>query len=234
MAALAGPIAGPIASRSDSRQLPCASSAFFGSQVPSQVRLSAPSQTQRGLKVEAAISRSKKESNVELAKKELENCYLLASINYKTFTVKQFSELRAKLPESVSLLVMKNSLMEKAIEGTEFEALKPSMTGMNAFLFVHSEEIPPALKPFRELQKEQKLEDNDYTGAVFEGKFYGPKDFKTLETLPSREEIYAKLLGVLQSPASQVVSTLQAPARDLVFTLKAYVNKLEEEQGSSS
>lgn len=63
--------------------------------------------------------------------------------------VKQFQDLRAKLPESTTLLVMKNSLLEKAIDGTPFEALKPSMTGMNAFLFVHSEEIPPALKPFR-------------------------------------------------------------------------------------
>ena len=63
--------------------------------------------------------------------------------------VKQFQELRAKLPESASLVVMKNSLLEKAIEGTQFEALKPCMTGMNAFLFVHSEEVPPALKTFR-------------------------------------------------------------------------------------
>ncbi|GJP52066.1 hypothetical protein CLOM_g11172 [Closterium sp. NIES-68] len=183
-------------------------------------------------KVEMAISRKKKEQTVEKARQQLENCSLVASINYKRFTVKQMSDLRRKLPESASLVVMKNSLLEKAMEGTEFAALKPAMTGMNAFLFVHAEEIPPALKPFREMQKELKLEDNDFTGAVFEGKFYGPKDMAALETLPSRAEVYSKLLGVMQSPARDVVSTLQAPARDLILTLKAHVQKLEEAEGS--
>lgn len=105
------------------------------------------------------------------------------------------------------------------------------MTGMNAWLFVHSEEIPPAIKPYREFQKERKLENNDFTGAVFEGKFYGPGDFKALETMPTRLEIYAKLLGSLKGPASNVVGTIQAPARELVMVLQAYVQKLEANGG---
>ncbi|KAK9283757.1 hypothetical protein L1049_012008 [Liquidambar formosana] len=181
--------------------------------------------------IRAAISRSKKESTVETVKIQLENCYLLAGIRYKGLTVKQLQDLRQSLPESAKLLVAKNTLVEKAIEGTPWEALKPCMKGMNAWLFVHSEEIPPALKPYRDFQKEKKLEDNDFTGAVFEGKFYGPADFKALETMPSRAEIYGTLLGSLKSPASALVGTLQAPARDLVMVLKAYVNKLEEEGG---
>ncbi|KAJ9159487.1 hypothetical protein P3X46_024994 [Hevea brasiliensis] len=74
------------------------------------------------------------------------------------------------------------------------------MKGKNAWLFVHGEEIPEAIKPYRNFQKE-KLENNDFTGAVFEGKFYGPGDFKQLEKIPSRAEIYSKILGALQSPA---------------------------------
>ena len=130
------------------------------------------------------------------------------------------------------MLVAKNTLVGKAIEGTPWEALKPCMKGMNAWLFVHSEEIPAALKPYRTFQRERKLEDNDFTGAVFEGKFYAPAEFKALETLPTRAEIYSTLLGSLKSPASALVGTIQAPARDLVLTLKAYVQKLEEEAGS--
>ena len=67
---------------------------------------------------------------------------------------------------------------------------------------------------------------------MFEGKFYGPDEFKKLETLPTRAEIYANLLGSLKSPASALVSTLQAPAREIVMVLKAYVKKLEEEGGA--
>ncbi|MBA0746419.1 hypothetical protein Gogos_008941 [Gossypium gossypioides] len=182
--------------------------------------------------IRAAISRTKKEETVETVKTQLENCYLLAAVEYKGFTVQQFQDLRRSLPETSKLLVAKNTLVLKAIEGTKWEALKPCMKGMNAWLFVHTEEIPDAIKPYRTFQREKKLE-NDFSGAVFEGKFYGPGDFKQLENMPTRAEVYAKLLGSLQSPAIGLVSTLQAPARDVVMVLKAYVKKLEEESGGN-
>ncbi|KAK8691683.1 hypothetical protein V6N13_075183 [Hibiscus sabdariffa] len=182
--------------------------------------------------IRAAISRTKKEETVETVKTQLENCYLLAAVEYKGFTVKQFQELRRSLPESSKLVVAKNTLVLKAIEGTPWEALKPCMKGMNAWLLVHTEETPDALKPYRTFQKEMKVE-NDFTGAVFEGKFYGPDDFKQLENMPTRAEIYAKLLGSLQSPAIGLVGTLEAPAREVVMVLKAYVKKLEEESAAN-
>ncbi|KAK7265122.1 hypothetical protein RJT34_32738 [Clitoria ternatea] len=179
--------------------------------------------------IRAAISRTKKEETVDTVRAQLENCYLLAAINYKGFTVKQFQDLRKSLPETSTLLVAKNTLVYKALEGTQWETLKPCMKGMNVWLFVHSEEIPAAIKPYRDFQKEKKLDENDFTGAVFEGKFYGPDEVKKLETLPSRAEVYATLLGSLQSPASALVSTLQAPARELLMVLKAHIKNLEEQ-----
>lgn len=184
--------------------------------------------------IRSAISRTKKEQTVDAVKQNLENCHLIAGIRYKGLTVKQLQDLRRSLPESVTLLVAKNTLVGKAIEGTTWEALKPCMKGMNAWLFVRSEEIPEALKPYRAFQRERKLEENDFTGAVFEGKFYGPDEFKVLETMPSRAEIYAKLLGAVQGPGIAVVSTLQAPARNLVMVLQAYVKKLEDEAGAGA
>lgn len=178
--------------------------------------------------IRSAISRTKKEETVETVKQQLQDCHLLAGIKYKGLTVQQFRDLRTSLPETTKLIVAKNTLVLKAIEGTQWEALKPCMKGMNAWMFVHSEEIPAALKPYRTFQKEKKLEANDFSGAVFEGKFYPPEEFKALETMPTRAEIYAKLLGSFKSPASAVVGTLQAPARNLIMVLKAYVQKLEE------
>ncbi|XP_052204212.1 50S ribosomal protein L10, chloroplastic [Diospyros lotus] len=180
--------------------------------------------------IQAAISRNKKEETVETVKQQLVDCHLLAGIKYQGFTVKQFQDLRKLLPETSKLIVAKNTLVYKAIEGTEWEVLKPCMKGMNAWLFVHSEEIPAAIKPYRSFQKERKLEGNDFAGAVFEGKFYPSEEVKALESLPTRAEVYAQLLGSLQRPAAAVVGTLQAPARDLVLLLKAYVKKLEESQ----
>lgn len=186
------------------------------------------------LSVRSAISRTKKEETVETVKTQLENCHLLAGIRYKGLTVKNLQDLRKSLPDSVRLVVAKNTLVGKAIEGTPWEALRPCMKGMNAWMFVHTEEIPEALKPYRAFQKEKKLDPaaNDFAGAVFEGKFYGPEEFKALETMPSRAEVYAKLLGAMQSPAISVIGTLQAPAREVVMVLKAFVKKLEDEQSS--
>ncbi|KAK8955134.1 hypothetical protein KSP40_PGU013870 [Platanthera guangdongensis] len=186
------------------------------------------SRRHRSPAIRAAISRTKKEQTVDSVRTQLENCHLVAGIRYKGFTVSQFQELRRSLPEFVHLLVAKNTLVGKAIEGTPWEALRPCMKGMNAWLFVHAEEIPAAIKPYRRFQKERKLEENDFVGGVFEGKFYAPEEFRVLETMPSRAEIYAKLLGSLQSPAIGIIGTLQAPAREIVMLLKAYVEKLEE------
>ncbi|CAH2072844.1 unnamed protein product [Thlaspi arvense] len=182
--------------------------------------------------IRSAVSRTKKEETVETVKTHLENCHLLAAINYKGLTVKQFQDLRRTLPETTKLIVAKNTLVFKAIEGTKWEALKPCMKGMNAWLFVQTDEIPSAIKPYRSFQKERKLDDNDFAGAVFEGKFYAPDNFKALETMPTRAEVYAKMLGALQSPAINLVSTLQAPAIEVIMVLKAYVKKLEDESNA--
>ncbi|EFJ09278.1 hypothetical protein SELMODRAFT_49101, partial [Selaginella moellendorffii] len=142
-------------------------------------------------------------------KQQLEDCYLVAGVQYKNLTVQQMQNLRRSLPEKTKLMVAKNTLVGKAIEGTKWEALKPCLKGMNVWLFVHTEEIPVALKPYRAFQKELKLEDSDFTGAVFEGKFYAP--FNQLETMPSRADVYWKLLGALKAPSARVVGVLQAP-----------------------
>ena len=60
-------------------------------------------------------------------------------------------------------IVTMSTLVYKAIEGTQWESLKSCMKGMNVWLFVHTDEIPFALKPYRDSQKERKLEENDFT-----------------------------------------------------------------------
>ncbi|KAG2616088.1 hypothetical protein PVAP13_3NG118199 [Panicum virgatum] len=107
------------------------------------------------------------------------------------------------------LVVTKNSDMAAAVVGMRWEALKPYARGMNAWLFVRSDEIPPALKPYRDFQKEWKLQLNDFTGAVYEGRLYGPDDFAQLEAMPTRAQSYQCLLGCLQMPAVNLLAVLR-------------------------
>ncbi|KAJ6843634.1 50S ribosomal protein L10, chloroplastic [Iris pallida] len=147
-------------------------------------------------------------------RRELENCHLVAGIYCTGLSIRQLKELRGSLPETSRLVVAKNSLMEKAVEGTRWEPLKFCAKGMNAWLFVHDDDnVPRALKPYRDLQKKWGAGFNDFRGAVFEGKVYGAEDFRELETMPTRMEVFSYLLGCMQAPAATLVGILQEKDR---------------------
>ncbi|GBG81475.1 hypothetical protein CBR_g32465 [Chara braunii] len=180
--------------------------------------------------IKMALSKEKKVMTVEKVRAELENCFLLAGLDYTGISVKQMQDLRRSLPETTTLLIVKNTLMRKTVEeDAKWKALAPHLQGMNAWLFVHSEEIPAALKPFRDMQKEAKLEV-DYTLAVFEGQIFKKDDMSFLENLPTKQELYIKLINQLRAPGSRLVSVLRAPGMQLVMVLRAYIDKLEKEQ----
>uniref|UniRef100_A0A0E0DLA6 Large ribosomal subunit protein uL10c n=1 Tax=Oryza meridionalis TaxID=40149 RepID=A0A0E0DLA6_9ORYZ len=146
----------------------------------------------------------------ELLRRELVECQLVAGIWCHGFTVSQLRSIRASLPPTARLVVAKNSDVAAAVAGTRWEAVRPFARGMNAWLFVRSDEIPPALRPYRDFQKEWKLQLNDFTGAVFEGRLYSPDDFAQLESMPTRLQSYQYLLGCLQMPAVSVLAALRA------------------------
>ncbi|KAJ3671899.1 hypothetical protein LUZ60_007978 [Juncus effusus] len=178
--------------------------------------------------IRAAVVRSKREA----IRRELDSCQMLAGIWCHGLNMKQLQSLRGSLPSGTKLLVAKNSLVEKAIEGTKWEQLKPCAKGMNAWLFVRSDEIPPAIKPYRDFQKDWKLALNDFTGAVYEGKLYGPDDFQALETMPTRMESYRFLLGCLQTPAVSLLGLLQMKKEQEGAADVAAADSLKEQEGA--
>lgn len=150
-------------------------------------------------------------------RRQLENCHLIAGIYCNGLSTKQLQNIRASLPPSSKLVIAKNSLMEQALKGTKWEPLKFCATGMNAWLFVHDDDgIPAALKPYREFQKKEGAGFNDFRGAVYEGRVYGPDEFAELETMPTRMESYKYMLGCLQTPAAWLVGILQEKDREVV------------------
>lgn len=156
--------------------------------------------------IRLAVERARQEA----LRRELDGCQLLAGIWCHGFTAAQLRSIRASLPPTARLLVAKNSDLSAAVAGTPWEQLRLHARGMNAWLFVRSDEIPPALRPYRDFQKEWKLQLNDFTGAVYEGKLYGPDDFAKLESMPTRVQSYQYLLGCLQMPAVSVLAALRA------------------------
>lgn len=128
-------------------------------------------------------------------------------------TVDKMTELRKAAREAgVSIRVVRNTLLRRAVEGTEYECLVDTFIGPTLIAF--SNEHPGAgarlLKDFAKANKEFEIK-----GAAFEGKV---QDIEFLATLPTYEEAIARLMGTMK----------EAAAGKLVRTLAALREKLQE------
>ena len=128
-------------------------------------------------------------------------------VDYRGLTVEQDTKLRKQLREAgVSYKVYKNTLVKRAIEGTEFESLKDLLEGPSAIAISKSEATTPASIICKFAKTNDKLE---VKGGVVEGAFYDAKGVEVLSTIPSREELLAKFLGSIQSPITNFARVIK-------------------------
>ena len=127
-------------------------------------------------------------------------------VDYRGLTVEQDTELRKQLREAgVVYKVYKNTMMNFAFKGTEFEALAPYLEGPNAIAISKEDATAPAriLSKFAKTAPALELK-----AAVVEGNLYNTDEVKALASIPSREELLSKLLGSMQSPISNLARVL--------------------------
>ena len=119
-------------------------------------------------------------------------------VDYLGLTVAEDTQLRKQLREAgVTYKVYKNTLVNRAIQGTEFEGLKDVLEGPSAFA-VSTED---ATAPARILAKFAKTAPAlEIKAGVVEGTFYDAEGMKAIAAVPSRDELLGKLLGSIQSP----------------------------------
>ena len=127
-------------------------------------------------------------------------------VDYRGLTVAQDTELRKALREAgVTYKVYKNTLVSRAVEGTEFESLRDSLEGPNAFAISKTDATAPARVLAKFAKTAPKLE---IKAGVVEGNFYDAEGMKAIASVPSREELLSKLLGSLQSPITNLARVL--------------------------
>jgi large subunit ribosomal protein L10 len=139
---------------------------------------------------------------------------------YLGLSVADMTNLRVQArAQGVQIRVVKNSLARRAIEGTEFECLRDSLTG--PLLLVFSADDPGA--GARIVRDFAKTNDRLRTTAIaFAGQLRPPEDLVLLASMPTLDEARAQLLGTLQAPASQLVRTLAEPAGQFVRVVAAF------------
>ena len=137
---------------------------------------------------------------------------------YRGLDVGAVTELRSKARKSgMYLRVLKNTLARRAVKGTPFEKLSEQMAG--PLMYGIAQDPVAGAKVLAAFAKDH--EQFVIKGGAMANALMSAKDVKTLATMPSREELLAKLVGTMQAPIVKLVRTMNEVPGKFVRTLAA-------------
>ena len=138
---------------------------------------------------------------------------------YRGLTVEEMTELRVKAREGgVVLKVAKNTLVRRAVEGTEYQCMQESLTG--PLLFAFSMDDPGAAA--RLVKDYSKGHDKLIAKLVaVGGELYDASELERLSNLPTYDQAIAMMMGVMKAPIEKFVRTLAEPHTKMVRTVAA-------------
>ena len=143
---------------------------------------------------------------IEEIQSSIKDAKSVVVVDYRGLTVEQDTRLRKSLRENnVTYKVYKNTMINFAIKGTEFESLAPYLEGPTAIAISTEDATAPARAICKFAKEAPKLE---VKAGVVEGTMYDAKGIAQVASVPSREELLAKLLGSMKSPISNMARVL--------------------------
>lgn len=127
-------------------------------------------------------------------------------VDYRGLTVEQDTQLRKNLREAgVNYKVYKNTMMNFAFKGTQFEGLAPYLEGPSAMAYSNEDATAPARVLAEFAKKADKLQ---IKAGVVEGTVYDAAGMAKIADIPSREILLGRLLGSMQSPIANLARVL--------------------------
>jgi large subunit ribosomal protein L10 len=176
----------------------------------------------RGIEI-MAVTKAKKIEQVQELGQELKTVSSMIVATYSKLTVAQDYELRRLLRSTgAKYRVVKNTLAERAAKGTKAEEVLKNLAGVTSIAYTSGDPVALA----KTLSKYAK--DNPefaFKAGVVEGRVISIKEIESLATMPSKEEIYSKLMFLLNAPAQRLATAVNAVGRNLAVVVGQGVEK---------
>jgi len=138
---------------------------------------------------------------------------------YRGLTVTQMTHLRREIRgASGEYQVIKNTLVRRALKDTPFGDLEKLLEGPNGWVFAYDDPVVLSKALVKFADSNDKL---SIKGGVFEGRFMDSAGVKVLSQMPSKPELQAKLLAMINAPATQLLRTIQEPGARMVRLLES-------------
>src|SRR5882762_1521148 len=167
--------------------------------------------------VDMAVTRAKKKEQVEKLSTDLQSVSSVIVATYTKQTVAKDFELRKTLRTTgAKYRVVKNTLAERAGKGTRIEEALKNLQGVTSIAYTSGDPVALA-KVLSRYAKENP--EFTFKAGVVEGRVVTVKDIEALATMPSKEEIYSKLLYLLSAPSQRLVTVMNAVGRNLAVVI---------------
>ena len=167
--------------------------------------------------------RPEKEKDLEALKKDFEKAQSIFVTGFEKLTVQQDFELRKTIRDAGgNYKVVKNNLAEKASEGTPAESIMGQLAGMTSMAYTSKDPVALA----KALTNYAKTNPTfTFKAGMVEGRAIDVKSISELAALPSREEILAKVLFLIQASAQRLVTSLGGVGRNLAVVVDQAVKE---------
>jgi len=178
------------------------------------------------------MNRTEKEQAVTRLEADLAKSKNAVLVGFAGLKVPEVTELRRQIRNTRSkYLVVKNTLALRATRGTPLEAMSQHFEGPTAVAY--NEDNPVALA--KVLTAFAKANPNlVFKGAVVEGRAIEAKEIAAIAELPSREELVARLLFLIQSPLRRLVTVLNGPVRNLAGVVTQIAQQKSKSGGADA
>lgn len=178
-------------------------------------------------------SREEKQKDLNALTEELNNSKSAMVVGFNKVTVAKDQEFRNQLREAgAKFQVVKNTIARLAIKESPYSEAEDFFKGMSAITWTDSD--PVVLSKTVSKFIKDNAEIYSFKAGIVEGKVVDLKQVEAIASLPSKEELIAKLLFVLNAPAQQIASVINAVPRNLAVVIKQIGDKAPESRSGAT